>query len=178
MFEFIKNFYNMFPDNKDLFCKPEEYRIEKLKELFGDKVNKIIDFYSKYEPDEIPLLESYVNLLGIDWIIMENTELSPGAFLSKHGFYVFATTVGGNALCINTNEANDGDASVYIADHSRFYYNDETDQAKIMGEEAWIYHELNYDSIVKFSPKIESSFFTFMEKVSRNEYADVEDYLM
>ncbi len=177
MFEFIKNFYNMFPDNKDLFCKPEEYRIEKLKELFGDKVNKIIDFYSKYEPDDIPLLESYVYLLGIDNIIMENTELSPGAFLSNYGFYVFATTVGGNALCIDTNDTNDGDASVYIADHSRFFYDDDIDKVVIIGENISDCYEVNYDNMVKFLPRIESSFLTFMEKLSKDEYGDIEEFL-
>ena len=79
----------------------------------------------------LPMLDSYVSLLGIDRIILENTRGEPWKFLAEYGVFVFAITVGGNVLCVDTNDYKDGDASVLIADANFCSYNDHYGCAEI-----------------------------------------------
>lgn len=184
MLELVQNFYNTF-NNKEIFCCASDDQIRNLSDLFGKKVNKIIDFYRQYQPNNIPMLDSYVKLLDIDNIIMENTVAEPGRYLAEYGVYVFALTVGGNVLCIDSNECTDDDASILIADSNFCTYNEFYKCVEIgdipdelvdnLMKEGIV--RLNYLNIKKCLKKIESSFFTFMKKLSKNEYGDIEDYL-
>ena len=61
--------------------------------LFGIEVNKIIEFYKEYQPYNMPMTKSYVQLLDIDNIIIENTNAEPGKYLAEHKVFVFAVTV-------------------------------------------------------------------------------------
>ena len=184
MYEFVKNFYDMF-GRDDLFCPASEGQTEQLSRLFGTNVEKVTEFYREHQPDNMPMLDSYVSLLGIDRILLENTSGEPGKYLAKFGVFVFAVTVGGNVLCIEANDCKDGDASVLIADANFCSYNDHYGCAEIgiipkraAGEflgKGMV--ALNYPNIKKCLTKIEPSFLLFMEKLSRNEYEDVEEYL-
>jgi len=185
MLDFIQNFYDMFK-NDDLFCRATDEQISKLSSLFGHNVYKIIDFYREYQPNNLPMLDSYVRLLGIDAIMLENTNGEPGKYLAEYGVYVFAVTVGGNVLCIDTNDyTEDGDASVLIADSSFCSYNQYHNcveigivpkelRSEMLGQGVI---KLNYQNIKKCLTSIESSFYVFMEKLSNNEYDDIEEFL-
>ena len=70
MYEFMNNFYEMF-SNEDAFCAATKEQINQLKNLWGNNIYKITELYEKYQPNNIPMLESYVKLLGIDSIIDE-----------------------------------------------------------------------------------------------------------
>ena len=185
MDKLIKNFNKMY-GREDLFVQANSEQVEKLINLFGDKVYKIIEFYSKYQPDNLPMLDSYVRLLGIDSIIEENKNICPGIYLSKYGVYVFATTAGGHGLCIDTNDVKNGDASVLIADHDFCSYNELYDCVEIQIAPDKVFDKLadneilplNYPNIKKSLPKIESSFIKFMKKLSMNRYEDIEEYLL
>ncbi len=185
MMELITNFYNMF-GSKDIFCHATEEQIKQLTKLFGGNVKKIIEFYSVYQPNNIPMLDCYVQLLGIDSMINENTNSEPGKYLSEYGVVVFALTVGGNLLCIDTNDSFEDDAPVLIADANFCSYNKAYDCIEIgvvpydllpqlMGDGVL---RLNYDNIKKFLPKVESSFLLFMNNLSCNYYNDIEDFLV
>lgn len=184
MDKIIENFNKMY-GRTDLFVESSPDQIEKLKRLFGDKVYKIIEFYSKYQPDNLPMLESYVRLLGIDSIMEENMDFAPGKYLAEYGVYVFATTAGGHGLCIDTNNVKLGDASILIADHDFCSYNENYDCVEIeiapdkvldkLGDDEIL--RLNYPNIKKSLPKIENSFLKFMRKLSTNKYEDIEEYL-
>lgn len=184
MYEFVKNFYDEYK-TEDLFCNASEDQISDLIEVFGTNVDKIIDFYRYYQPNNIPMLDSYVRLLGIDGILMENLNGEPGKYLSRYGICVFAVTVGGNVLCVDTNETLSGDASVVIADSCFCSYNEHFDCVEIGRIPKHIEDdcsgkgivELNYLNAKKCLTKIESSFLTFMEKLSINEYEDIEEFL-
>ena len=185
MLESIENFEKMFSDKSDVFCAATPDQITKLKKLFGDNVNKIIDFYSGHQPNHLPMLDCYLSLLGIDHILMENISGEPGKYLAGYGVYVFAVTVGGNVLCIDTNNCTDGDAAVLIADANFCSYNECHDciEIGVLSDELYMELEedrivrLNYYNIKKCLTMIESSFFTFLNKLSRNEYEDIEAFL-
>lgn len=184
MQEVIENFYNMY-ENEDLFCPASDEQIRKLSNLFGNNVNKIIDFYKKYQPNNIPMLDSYVQLLGIDKILLENTIAEPGKYLAEYGIYVFALTVGGNLLCIDTNDCKDDDASILIIDCNFCSYNDHYNCVEIGIVPDELMEDflkngiviLNYSNIKKCVKKIESSFEVFMNKLSNSEYDDIEEFL-
>ena len=184
MYQIIKNF-NKILGKGDSFTQASPIQINKLKTLFGNEVSKVIEFYSKYQPYNVPMLNSYVQLIDIDNIIEENTNAEPGKFLSKFGVFVFALTVGGNVLCINTNDTKNGDASVLIADANFCSYNEfyKCIEIGIAPEEVFEQLEeneilpLNYSNIIKCLRKIEDSFMEFMLKLSSNEYEDIEEYL-
>ena len=184
MYEFVINYYKTFGRN-DLFCRASDEQMEQLSRLFGTNVEKVTEFYREHQPDNIPMLDSYVSLLGIERILMENTSGEPGKYLSEYGVCVFAVTVGGNVLCIDTNDCKDGDACVLIADVNFCSYNDHYGCAEIGVIPQRMAGELsgkgmvavNYPNIKKCLTQIESSFLLFMEKLSRNEYEDIEEYL-
>ena len=184
MYEFMNNFYEMF-SNEDAFCTATKEQINQLKNLWGNNIYKITELYEKYQPNNIPMLESYVKLLGIDSIIDENTIVEPGKYLSQFGVLVFALTVGGDLLCIDTNKHHDGDACVLIVDSNFCSYNEIHDciEIGIVPDDFIIDYsqgniiKLNYDNICKYIHKVEDSFILFMSKLSRNEYDDIEDFL-
>lgn len=184
MYEFMNGFYEMF-GKENIFCKATIDQINQLKALWGDNVYKIIELYTNYQPNNMPMLESYVQLLGIDSIIDENTIAEPGKYLAQFRVYPFALTVGGNLLCIDTNECHNGDADVLIVDSNFCSYNKNYDCIEIgiipndiandFSSEKII--KLNYENICKYVHKVEESFILFMYKLSRNEYDDIEDFL-
>lgn len=180
----VKNFQKMF-DEEDLFISSSNEQIEKLENLIGKKVEKFIDFYQDYQPYEIPMLDCYVKLLDIDNIIMENTYGEPGKYLAEYGVYVFALTVGGGVICIDTNNVHNGDAPVLIADVDFCFYNERLQDVEIANAPEKVFDKLkddevltlNYPNIKKSLCKIENSFEKFMIKLSKNKYEDIEEYL-
>ena len=179
-----ENFKRLF-EKEDLFVQATPEQKRQLENLLGDKVGKIIDFYSEYQPSDIPMTESYVQLLGIDKIILENTNGTPGKYLAEYGVFVFALTAGGHALCIDTNDAAGGDAGVYIADADFVFYNETQDCLEIGAIPEDVSEQLaddeilllNYPNIARCLIKVEDSFMDFMLKLSNDEYEDIEEYL-
>ena len=175
--------------SEPFFVPTSKEKFDALKSLIGDKSSKFIDFYKDRQPNQISNYKSYSTLLNIDRIIEENTELVPGVFLSKIGIFVFAVTIGGNAVCIDTNDTKDGDPVVLIIDHSLLYFDaddyEEEVEIEIANLPSYIDEddftdedfEFNYENVRKFVYKIEDSFVEFIKKYSQNLYGDFESYL-
>ncbi len=163
--------------SEPLFVPTSKEKFDALKSLIGGQPNQISNY------------KSYSTLLNIDRIIEENTELVPGVFLSKIGIFVFAVTIGGNAVCIDTNDTKDGDPVVLIIDHSLLYFDaddyEEEVEIEIANLPSYIDEddftdedfEFNYENVRKFVYKIEDSFVEFIKKYSQNLYGDFESYL-
>lgn len=184
MDQIIENFKRIY-EKEDLFIPATPMQMNKLENLLGAEVSKIIDFYREHQPYNMPMSKSYVQLLDIDNMISENTNAEPGKYLAEHGVFVFALTVGGNVLCIDTNHVESGDASVLIADANFCSYNEihkcieigiVPDEVLAQLAENEIF-PLNYSNITKCLRKIEDSFMDFMLKLSNDEYEDIEEYL-
>ncbi|MBE6753444.1 MAG: hypothetical protein E7559_03700 [Ruminococcaceae bacterium] len=183
MEQIVSNFIEMF-GNDDAFAAATPEQIARLRELIGEQSAAVLDFYSRYQPNNVPMTESYVRLVDIDTIIAENTVGEPGKYLAQYGVFVFALTVGGNVICIDTNDIRDGNPSVLIADASFCAYNESCGCVEISVAPDEIMEEcdddilrLDYENIVRCLPRIEDSFTEFMSKLSNDEYEDVEEYL-
>ena len=167
------------------FIETSNEQITALKELAGDECSKFIEFYEEYQPNNISFLKNNTTLIGIDDILLENTELAPGAVLSELGIFVFAVTIGGNAVCIDTNDMKDGDPVVLVIDHSFLYIDLDDDYVEIANLPSYIDEhdvpyedfEFNYENVRKYVYKIEDSFVDFIRKYSKDEYDDLEKYL-
>ena len=102
---------------------------------------------------------------------------------------MFAVTIGGDAVCIDTNDTKDGDPVVLIIDHSLLYFDaddyEEEVEIEIANLPSYIDEddftdedfEFNYENVRKFVYKIEDSFVEFIKKYSQNLYGDFESYL-
>jgi len=131
------------------------------------------------------MLDSYVNLLDIEAIFREKEDHEPGCYLAEYGVFVIAVTVGGNVVCLDTNDVTDGDAAILISNLDFCMYNDEKDIVEAVDIPDDVYDDysgngpilLNYDIIKRSLPKIADSFYEFMLKLSKNEYDDIEELL-
>lgn len=138
----------------------------------------IIDFYKNYEPKEISYLGDGVRLADLEGIKEENSELSPGAYLIKYGLLTFATTIGGNAICMDLNHINNGEPRIVYADHTWFNFNRDERKVKfsfyhkdIPRDNIWFTTELN-----SYLPEIAKTFNQFMDRLSTDPNWDLEDY--
>ncbi|MFO1064849.1 MAG: hypothetical protein U0892_13370 [Pirellulales bacterium] len=65
------------------------------------------------------LLNLNVNIwLDEDAYLTENTQLSPGAIISRYGYWVVGSTAGGNAITLSTH-----DSAIRFCDHTGWYEN-------------------------------------------------------
>jgi hypothetical protein len=180
-----KNFrksLNIEDTEQKLFVKATEEQLNSLINLIGEEPTEVISFYKDYQPYEMPMLDCYLSLCDIEGIIEENTSIESGKYLPDHNIFVFAVTVGGDIVCIDKNDMRNGDPAVLAFSSSFCIYNDYTgaveivdypDDVELEDDEML---EFNYENIVKCGCKIEDSFTTFIEKLSRNEYEDIEEF--
>lgn len=182
-----KNLKSLFNESssEELFTQTSERQINKLVNLVGASPVKFIDFYRENQPNSIPGLRSNTILLNVDGILEENTDRAPGVYLSKLGIFVFAVTIGGNVICIDINDMENGDPVVLLIDHSFCYCDSDDSEIEIVNLPSYINEsdfldedfEFNYKNVRKFVYKIENSFVRFMEKYSLNQFDDLEMYL-
>ncbi len=109
----------------------------------------------------------------------EHNDFEPACYLRECGIYTFALTIGGHAICIDSNSG-----SIYICDHGLIMQDFDTDAIVINSglvscdvyDSFHISGEIpfNYDNIIICMDKIENSFLTFMENVADGNYTDLE----
>lgn len=171
----------------ELFTKAADEQIDELINLMGDRAVKFIDFYKHLQPNEIPMMNCYASLCDIERIVEENTKRAPGAYLSRLGIYVFAVTGGGDSICIDVNDMQDGDPCVLIIDHTFLYCDEDTDEVEIdyisplaedkVNESDPNCYDFTYENVRKYVYKLEDRFSDFIEKYSLDEYDDFEKFL-
>jgi len=82
-------------------CPASPESVALLKEL--GLTGSVVDFYGRYEPAECAEIDD-VRLWPIAEVVAENRDYVPGANLIGHGLIVVATTVFGDAYCIDSVE--------------------------------------------------------------------------
>jgi hypothetical protein len=81
---------------------PGRASVEDLKRAqSADFPGELLDLYRECEPENC--IELKQRIWSIESAIIENTNAVPGCALSPHGFIVFASTVYGDAYCVDTN---------------------------------------------------------------------------
>lgn len=63
--------------------------------------NELVEMYRQLNP--VDSIELRQRIWSIDNAVIENTQAVPGCALSPHGFIVFASTLDGDAYCVDTN---------------------------------------------------------------------------
>lgn len=166
------------------FIKGDGVQMEKLRSLFGYKeLPDVYRFFRDYQPNELPMLDSYVRLLDIDDVIMENTSGEPGRFMAEYGVYTFAVTVGGNVICIDTNDLTGGEPAVLIAGQGFCSVNDyygcveiaRAPEAVAAALEENELLTLSYGNIKRCLPRVADTFGEFLYRLSLNEYGNLEE---
>lgn len=167
-------------------ASPEE--VQKLTELAGTQVSEFTGFYAEYCPREVTgFHKADVRLLNVEGIRREVEEMAPGCFLKEFGIFVFATTAGGHVLAIDTNDVKNGDPRVLIMDNN-FIYEDFESPDKIKINEAFVSKEseeyfsngeaeATLENVRRGAIELEGSFVRFLQKLSNDQYDDVEKFM-
>ena len=76
----------------------------------------VLSFYARHEPAQFAEI-SDVRLLPIKDVVVENTDAEPGASIHPHGFVTFATSINGDAYCVDLTEPGKVPAPVVLMSH-------------------------------------------------------------
>lgn len=79
----------------------------------------ILGFYREFEPSECA--EGQVRLWPIQHVLEENEAYVPGAYASKHGYIVFASTLCGDAYCFDLTQRGRSDPRIVLLSHEMIY---------------------------------------------------------
>ncbi|MEY2407711.1 MAG: hypothetical protein QOF48_381 [Verrucomicrobiota bacterium] len=72
----------------------------------------IVAFYREFEPSECA--QGQVRLWPIQQVLEENEKYVPGAYASKHGYIVFATTLCGDTYCFDLTQHGQAEARIVL----------------------------------------------------------------
>jgi hypothetical protein len=75
----------------------------------------ILAFYREHEPSECA--QGQVRLWPIEHVLEENESYVPGAYASKYGYIVFATTFCGDAYCFDLTQHGQTEPRVVLLSH-------------------------------------------------------------
>lgn len=120
----------------------------------------IIEFYSKYEPSNVPLTKAGIYLCDLDRIKGENASGVPGGILLRYGLITIATSIGGMAVCMDLNTRVENDPQIVMVDLSDCF---DVDCVQ------------SYEDVQKIYHIVAPGFNEFIWKLSGDEYEDFED---
>ncbi|EKQ56084.1 MULTISPECIES: SMI1/KNR4 family protein [unclassified Clostridium] len=169
LYDFFNYWSSVFYEEDGELLALKNYKVPK----------NIISFYENFEPRELGILNGDVCLLDLNGIKEENCDLSPGAYLIQYGLITFATTVGGNVICMDLNTIKNGEPRVVYADKSWFLFNEEERKLEFSFYPFEIEEEdelLTQHIIKKYIPEISSTFTEFLKMLYSEEEWDAEDY--
>lgn len=92
----------------------------------------IIDFYSLHEPSSCA--EYQVRLWPIRDMLVENSDMVPGAYTSPHGYIVFATTIYGDTYCFDINQMTNGKPRIVLISHEVVENEINAEQARMVAK--------------------------------------------
>lgn len=124
-----------------------------------------------YSPDGVDM-GADVHLLSLEEFFRENTSLLPASLIIKYGYLAFASTTGGNAICVNLN-SDAKDPEIIIADCSVFC--DEEILLYKMG--AFLRCKLNQSVVDENVKLISPSLSSFIDGLITGAINDVEEFL-
>ena len=124
-----------------------------------------------YSPDGVDM-GADVHLLSLEGVVRENTTLLPASLIIKYGYLAFASTTGGNAICVNLNSDKE-DPEIIIADCSVF-----CDEEILMNKMGTFFRcklsqSVVDENVIKVSPSLSS----FIDSLISGEIDDVEKFL-
>jgi len=110
---------------------------------------KVLEFYASHAPARS--LEHRIRLWSVDDVIEENTELMPGCYASQFGYFVFASTLSGDAFCFDTSVCDsDGNARIVLICHEN------------------VSEDTSADEITRLARPIAQDISAFLEQLNNN----------
>jgi hypothetical protein len=77
--------------------------------------DSLLAFYREFEPSECA--QGQVRLWPITNVLEENEAYVPGAYVSKHGYIVFATTLSGDTYCFDLTQHGQAEPRIVLLSH-------------------------------------------------------------
>lgn len=159
----------------------QEFELNYLKNVTVPEV--IINFYRNFEPKRLPILNGGINLLGLNAIKEENSSAAPGMYLIKYGVITFATTIGGNAICLDLNETSGGEPRVIICDYTFCSHNEDLSGVEIVNVPDAVSQRydadepimLSYELIKECLPEVCKTFSGFLRNIAKKVYNNIEE---
>lgn len=121
--------------------------------------------FEGYHPSEINMGGDLEGLVAI------NRDLAPGGYLFPMGFVSFATSIGGNQICVDANTGK-----VYFADHGSFYEDKVVFKDREAGQWRTV-HGLNYENALKGLIFLSDDLETFLIRLHQDELTEELDEL-
>jgi hypothetical protein len=76
----------------------------------------VLEYFQQFEPIDYP--GGAATLHNIKHLLKENSGCAiPGAYIVKHGFFVFATTGCGDCYCFDCRKSHTGSVPIVLFDH-------------------------------------------------------------
>lgn len=135
-----------------------------------DANQDVLEYFKHLLPAEI-FVASGVRVKTTQGIEEENSaEVAPGGFIAPFGFVVIATSVGGNAVCVDCHTG-----ATYWADRSSFTEEDISFEDRSTG--AWVDFPFSPENIPKALVPIEYSLEVFLERLLTDDLETLFDEL-
>ncbi|MDP4147268.1 MAG: hypothetical protein Q8936_22810 [Bacillota bacterium] len=145
--------------NSSMFEKGDEKEIQQLEELGKKKLPKeFIMVYQEAMPIDNVEIYNDIVLYSFNRIKEENLDAVPGANIYPYGLLTFASTLDGDAICI---DLNDKSSPIYQCSHSLLSDEEEISFYK----NKMISKEFSYDNIIKFSIRLANNYREFVEEI-------------
>ena len=114
---------------------------------------------------------SGVRVKNLEGIIEENApSTAPGGFLFPYGYIVIATSIGGNALCVNQQTG-----AAYWADHDSFASDEVHFEERASGQ--WVDLPINPETIAKALVPLKPSLEVFLKELLTDRLTEHFDSL-
>jgi hypothetical protein len=170
----------------ETFCAYHEvFWPEQLEPLKAYKVpEEVVEFYRHFEPKEVPIVSGGIRLWDLKRIFEESAGYVPGCYVLLYGLLAFASTIGGNVLCMDLGRLNHSQPRLVYVEHDAFYRDRKTGEVEwVTAPDEWL--EQNGEAVlsrevIDILPEVAPTFETFLWKVARKEFEDIEeefDYL-
>lgn len=164
----LENLYNSMAEMSIVYSEDELADIRKY-----SIPDEIIDFYKKYEPNDLPYLSGYIDLLNIKEIKYVNTTMAPAAYLLRYGLLTIALTGEGDVIVMDLNNINKGQPRILFGSDKWFNFNEMIRKVNVSSYFLGISNAYLSDNIIKNKlPVIEETFYDFIIGLSEEKYAE------
>lgn len=161
----LKNLYESMAEMSIVYSEDELEDIKKYSIPDG-----IIDFYKQYEPNDLPYLSGYIDLLSIKEIRYVNTTIAPSAYLLRYGLLTIAMTGEGDVIMMDLNNINDGQPRILFGNVNWFNFNEMIRKVSVSSYSLGLSNAYLSENIIDKLPVMEESFYDFIIGLSEEKY--------
>lgn len=162
----LKNLYESMAEMSIVYSEEE---LEDIKKYTIPE--EIINFYKKYEPNNLPYLSGHIDLLSIKDIRYVNTTVAPSAYLLRYGLLTIALTGDGDVIMMDLNNINNGQPRILFGSFNWFNFNEMVRKVSVSSYSLGLSNSYLSDHIINNKlPVIEESFYNFIIGLSEEKY--------